>query len=299
MELRQLRYFVAVAQELHFARAAQRLHLSQQALSFQIKQLEDELGTALFERTTRRVELTPAGQAFLNEVELALEHLQSGIQTAQRAGRGELGQLRVGYLSMTLYNIMPSTVRVFRERYPEVEVVLHEMVPPTLEEGILSGEIDAGLSGLSGKHYPDLDYEILYRDTVAVALPKGHPLEACKGIPLAALANEPFVMYSRLQKKHSFDQIIALCQQAGFSPHIVQEVATEQAVISLVAAGAGIALVVSSLHTVRADEVTYRCLIDPVIEANYGTVWRRDNRSLVVKAFVQTAHDVAQVEALG
>src|SRR5215510_855386 len=113
MELRQLRYFVALAQELHFARAAQQLHLSQQALSFQIKQLEDELGTPLFERTTRRVELTPAGQAFLNEVRIALNHLQNGIQSAQRAGRGELGRLRLGYLSSTLYNIMPSTVRVF------------------------------------------------------------------------------------------------------------------------------------------------------------------------------------------
>ena len=291
MELRQLRYFVAVAEELHFARAAQQLHLSQQALSFQIKQLEAEVGAVLFERTTRRVELTAAGQALLKEVRIAFEHLQSGIQTAQRAGRGDVGRLVVGYISTTLYNIMPPIVRVFRQRYPEVEVVLQEVVPPALEEGILSGEIDAGLSGLLRKPAPDLACEILYRDTVAVALPKGHPLELCDSIPLTALAHEPFVMYSRVHKKQSFEQIVALCNSRGFSPHIVQEAASESAVIGLVAGGVGIAIVVNSLHNVRADEVSYRSLVDPVFEANFGIVWRCNNPSPLVKAFVQTAQE--------
>jgi DNA-binding transcriptional LysR family regulator len=173
------------------------------------------------------------------------------------------------------------------------------MISPALEEALLSGEIDVGISGLSGKLWPELCYEVLYQDRVAVALPKGHPLEICADIPLAMLADEPFVMYSRLHKKQGFDHIIALCQQAGFSPQIVQEAATEQAVISLVTAGAGIAIVVNSLHTVRADEVTYRTLIDPAIEANFGTVWRQDNPSPVVMAFLQIAHDLVQVDVNG
>jgi DNA-binding transcriptional LysR family regulator len=299
MELRQLRYFVTVAEELHFARAAERLHLAQQSLSFQIKQLEQELGTVLFERTTRRVELTAAGHAFLKEVEIVFEHLQKAVEHARKAGRGEAGRLVVGYHSMTLYNIMPSIVRRFRERFPDVEVVLQEMISPGLEECILSGEVDIGLAGLSGRHPTGLAHEILYCDTVAVALPKGHPLETCDDIPLTALANESFVMYSRIQKKQGFDQIIALCQRCGFSPHIVQEAATESAVISLVAGGIGIAIVVKSLQNVRTDEVSYRRLVDPVTEADFGIVWKHKNLSPLVKAFVQTAQDVTQEEVIG
>jgi DNA-binding transcriptional LysR family regulator len=293
MELRQLRYFVTVAEELHFARAAARLHIAQQSLSFQIKQLEQELDTTLFERTTRRVELTAAGRAFLHELELVFDHLQRGVEQARRAGRGEVGRLVVGYHSITLYNIMPSAVRIFRERYPDVELVLQEMISPALEEAIESGAVDIGLAGLSGTSARVLDYEILYRDTVAVALPKGHSLERCTSIPLAALADEGFVMYSRVHKKQAFDEIIALCQSRGFSPHIVQEAATESAVISLVAGGIGVAIVVNSLERVRADEVSYRTLVEPLVEANYGVVWKRQNRSPIVQAFVETVHNIA------
>jgi DNA-binding transcriptional LysR family regulator len=299
MELRQLRYFLTVAEERHFARAAARLHIAQQSLSFQIKQLEQELDTLLFERTTRRVELTAAGRVFLQELELVFEHLQRGVEQARRAGRGEVGRLVVGYHSITLYNIMPSAVRIFRERYPDVEVVLQEMISPALEEAIEPGAVDIGLAGLSGIDLPALEYEILYRDTVAVALPKGHAFERYTNIPLAALADEPFVMYSRAQKKQGFDQIIALCQSRGFSPQIVQEAATDSAVISLVAGGIGIAIVVSSLQRVRADEVSYRTLVEPVVEANFGIIWKRDNPSPVAQAFVQTVHGIADKKAVG
>lgn len=299
MELRQLRYFVTVAEELHFARGAERLHIAQQSLSFQIKQLEEELGTALFERTTRRVELTAAGSAFLKEIEIVFEHLQKAVERARMAGRGELGQLVVGYHSTTLYNILPSAMRLFRERFPNVSVKLQEITSPGLEESILSGDIDIGLSSISGIQVTGLEYEILYRDTVAVALPKGHRLEACDQIPLAALATESFVMYSRTQKKQAFDQIIALCQSCGFSPHIVQEAATESAIISLVAGGIGIAIVVKSLENVRGDDVSYRRLVDPVLEVNFGVAWKHNNRSPLVQAFVELAQDVAQENMIG
>jgi DNA-binding transcriptional LysR family regulator len=297
MELRQLRYFVAVAQELHFAHAAARLNIAQQSLSFQIKQLEDELGTPLFERTTRRVELTIAGQLFLKEVTAAFHHLQTGVENVQRVGRGEIGRLAVGYHSTSLYNIMPAIVRLFRERHPDVQLVLQEIPAPALESSILSGDIDLGISSLSDNPSPELAYEIVYRDRVAVALPKEHPLENCDGIALATLSAEPFVMYSRDQKQQAFDQIITLCQHAGFSPQIIQEAATESAVISLVAAGVGIAIVLMSLQMVRTDEVTYHPLIDPVMEVNFALLWRQQNSDPLVKAFFQTAQEVTQHKA--
>ena len=250
-------------------------------------------------RTTRRVELTAAGRAFLQEIDLAFEHLERGVVQARRAGRGEVGRLVVGYHSITLYNIMPSVVRLFRERYPDVEMVLQETISPTLEEAIESGDVDIGLAGLSRIGAWSLDCEILYRDMVAVALPKGHSLESCTSIPLAALANEPFVMYSRTHKKQTFDELIALCHSRGFSPQIVQEAATKSAVISLVASGIGVALVVKSLQRVRADEVSYRMMVDPVVEANYGAIWKPNNPSPVVKAFVQMVHDLAQKDVVG
>ncbi len=292
MELRQLRYFLAIAEELHFARAAGRLHIAQQSLSFQIKQLEQELGTQLFERTTRRVELTDAGHAFLKEVKAGFDHLQKAVEDARKAGRGEAGCLVVGYHSIALLNILPSIVRRFRERFPDVELVLREMMRPALEERILSGEVAAGLVGLSGILAAGIAHEILYRDVVAVALPKGHPLEACDEIPWKALVNEPFVMYSRTQKKESFDLIIALCQRSGFSPHIVQEAASESAVISLVAGGIGVAIVIMSLQNVRADEVSYRRLVDPITEANYGIIWKDRDPSPLVKALIRTAKEL-------
>jgi DNA-binding transcriptional LysR family regulator len=134
------------------------------------------------------------------------------------------------------------------------------------------------------------------RDTAAVALPKGHPLEGRADITWKALANESFVIYSRFQRKQGFDQIIALCQSCGFSPNIVQEAATESAIISLVAGGIGIAIVGKSLQNVRTDEVSYRKLVDPVIEANFGIVWKDKGPSPLIRAFLQTAQEVAREE---
>lgn len=297
MELRQLRYFVAVAEALHFGRAAEKLHISQQSLSAQIKQLENELGTSLFERTTRRVHLTLAGQVLLKEVRVAFNHLAIGVENAQRAGRGEIGRLIVGYHSTTLYNIMPSTVHRFREEYPDMEVVLKEMPPHSIEEGILSGQIDVGFSGFLMTPFSEVAYEIVYRDPLAVALPKGHPLEKCANVPLAALANEPFVMYSQAHKPAAFDQLLELCQNAGFSPRIVQEAESETAVLSLVATGVGVAIATMSLQSIRSDQVVYRPLVDPSIDIKFVIIWKHDNLSPLVKSFVQTAQEFMETES--
>ncbi|GHO83958.1 LysR substrate-binding domain-containing protein [Dictyobacter formicarum] len=293
MELRHLRYFVAVAEELHFARAAERLHMAQQPLSFQIKQLEEELGVTLFRRTTRRVELTDAGRALLTEVYAALAHLRQGVETARRVERGETGSLVIGYASMALYNLVPPAVHLFRERFPDVQVTLRELCSPDLEEQLLEGAFDVGLA-IQGMHDPELIYETVLREQATVAIPKNHPLGRQAQIPLRALASEPFVMYERTQRSLIHNQIMAMCREAGFSPNVVQEAASEQAVIGLVAAGVGVSLVSACMSGLRTDEVAYRPLIDPETSVEYAVVWKRENSSPFVKAFLNIARDVSQ-----
>jgi DNA-binding transcriptional LysR family regulator len=295
MELRQLRYFVAVAEELHFARAAERLHLAQQPVSFQIKQLEGELGVRLFDRTTRQVALTEAGRALLEELYLALAHLERGVEEAQRAQRGERGRLVIGYFSTVLYNLLPETVRRFRQRFPAVELVLQELVLPALEQQVASGELDVALLLWDGQEHlsPELASQPLCTEPILVALPKAHPLSTRTSVPLRELASEPWVIYGRRQKPHTYDQIIALCRRAGFSPSIVQEAATEHAVIGLVAAGLGVALVIGSLKDVHTNAVCYRRLIEPEVHIQFVMVWKRDQASPQVQALLEIANEVA------
>lgn len=300
MELRHLRYFVAVAEELHFARAAERLHLAQQPLSFQIKQLEEELGVLLFHRTTRHVTLTEAGRALLEEVYQVLRHLERGIKEAQCAGRGERGQVVIGYINTVLHTILPETVRRFRERFPAVEVVLQEQVSPPLEQQVIEGGCDMAFLFLEGQEslFPELTRETLYTEPIVVALPKAHRLATCSNIPLRALENEPFVMYARRRKPYTYDRLIALCHEAGFSPIIAQEAAGGQAVLSLVAAGVGVALTAGSLKEVHAREITYRPLIEPEVGTDVAMVWREDGASPQVQAFLTIARKVVHDLAL-
>lgn len=292
MELRQLRYFLMVAETLHFGRAAEQLHIAQQPLSFQIKHFEDELGIKLFKRTTRSVALTPAGEALLAEVRGGLGRIERGLELAKRIARGEGGNLRIGYNSASLYNVMPPIVRQFRERFPQIEVVLLELNPFTLERQILSEDIDVGIVLSTGVRMDGLTYEAIYQEHSAVALPKDHPLAQRTRISLRELADEPFVMYARRVHQELFDQIIALCHVAGFSPTIVQEAVSETAVVGLVSAGLGVALVASSISSLRPDEVVYRPLVEPLLTIEVVLVWK-ENRHL---AWLQDLRQIAQEE---
>ncbi len=291
MELRHLHYFVAVAEELHFTRAAERLHVAQQPLSFQIKQLEEELGVTLFRRSTRHVELTEAGSALLAEVYAALEHLSQGVETARRVERGEMGAFVIGYVSIALYNLIPPAVRLFRERFPDVQVTLRELCPPDLEEQLIEGTFDVGLT-VKGLYMPELTDETVLCEQAMVALPKSHPLEGLSQVPLRALASELFVMYE--QRSLIYNQVVALCLQAGFRPTVVQEASSEQAVIGLVAAGVGIALVSSCLSRLRTDEVTYRPLVEPAASVEYAVIWKRAHPAPCVRAFLNVVREVSQ-----
>lgn len=287
MELQQLKYFVEVADRLHFGRAAEYLHASQQTVSYQIGQLESELGVQLFKRTTRKVELTLAGEALLEEVRHVFEHLQRGIDEAIRAERGQRGKLVIGYINIMLYSILPGAVRLYRERYPDVEVVMLEMDFHQLEKRLQQGEVDIGFSIYLNDKYSELNMNWLpfSTESIGVALPKDHHLSQRKKLNLIDLANEMFVFPNRNDAPLLFDSYVFSCRQAGFSPHIVQMAASNQAVIGLVAAGIGIAFVLGCMSERFAYDITFIPLEEPLLDIKLAICWPQSNQIEQVSQF--------------
>ncbi|HJV61176.1 MAG TPA: LysR family transcriptional regulator [Albitalea sp.] len=258
MELRHFRYFIAVAEELHFSRAAARLHVAQPALSRQIRDLEDELGLTLLERDRRSVALTPAGEALLAEGRKLFVQLEQAVNVARRTARGEQGTLSIGYVGSVAYSGLPQIVRSFRKRFPGVEVRFHEMSPVPQVNAILAGTLDVGFAR-GPLEVPGLGVTTVLDEPLVAALPRGHVLAARKELRLAQLAAEGFIVPARVRGPGFHDHLMTLCRQAGFSPRIVQE-GSHFDVLSLVAAGCGVAIVPQSLCGVRRRDVVYRPL---------------------------------------
>lgn len=290
MELRHLRYFVAVAQELHFGRAAQKLAMAQPPLSQQIQQLEDELGVKLFERTKRHVELTPAGQLFLEQVQSILAQLEQASEAARRVGRGEVGRLEIGYVYSATLQLLPPFIEAFREQYKDIQLELYEKTTlqqlQALEEkriqlGFIRGPLDEAV-----RKRDDLEFEVIAKEHLLVALSHNHPLAALSCVPLKELANESLIIFPRYTNPGHYEQIITLCREAGFIPHVSQELAQLHTILGLVAVGMGMAFVPSSAQTLGLHGVVCRELdvATPVLEL--VMVWRKDNFSPVLKAFL-------------
>ena len=291
MHTEYLRYFVAVAEELHFGRAAARLSMSQQPLSRQIQRLESEVGVRLFERTTRRVTLTPAGEVFLEETRKTLDALDKAVGAARQAERGEVGTLRVGYTATALYNLLPEVVRSFGESFPGVRLDLAEMGSAELEAAILAGDVQAAfLYGFAGG--PGVESVVLRDERIVVALPEGHPLAGRDAVSLRELAGEPFVFYPRHRGPGLYDRIIGFCREAGFSPDVVQEAAHEHTVIGLVASWVGVALVFDCMRKLGRSGVVYRPIADVDASVELGLLWRADDPSPSLRAFVDLARDI-------
>lgn len=279
-----MRYFIAVAEELHFGRAARRLHIQQPPLSRQIQALETELGLRLFERTRQRVELTPAGQALLARARHVFDALDSALESARRASRGESGRVVIGYPSSLAYSGLTELLRAFRTRFPAVELVLRELPPGDQIEALKGGRLDVGFVR-SAPDDPTLKAELVRREALMVVLPDDHPLAAGGAISLAALAQEPFVMFPRTRGPAFFDHLMALCNAAGFMPRIVQE-APQLDIISMVAAGFGVSLMPASMRNFRRPGLAFRPIVGaPQVELL--VVWRLENRSLSVQHFVE------------
>jgi DNA-binding transcriptional LysR family regulator len=260
MELRHLRYAVALADELHFARAAARLHIAQPPLSQQIKALENELGVRLFDRTSRRVGLTDAGAAFIAEARRTLASAEQAIEAARRAARAETGRLAVGYVSSASYELLPAVLRAFRRRAPDVLLVLEEMNSSEQSRGVLAGTLDLGFVRRPPPTDRRLADTVVRREPIVVAVPRDHALAAARAIRLRELALEPFVIFPARPRPSWADVVLDLCRSAGFEPRVVQEAVEMVSALSLVAAGIGIALVPGAVRAVRRPGVVFRPL---------------------------------------
>lgn len=290
MELRHLRYFVALAEALHFRRAAERLSIAQPALSQQIQQLERELGVKLLERTQRRVSLTEAGSVFLDRARATLVEAGEAIRLARLAGRGEVGHLGVGAVTSALYGVFPDVVRVFRERFRDVHLTLHELHGDEQTRALRAGRIQVSFLR-PPVNETDIEVRTITREPWVVAMPAAHRFAGRARVPLRVLAGESFVGFPRELSPVLYDQLISMCQRAGFSPRIVQE-AQMQTIVSLVAAGIGVALVPVMLQNLSRKGLLYKPLAGVTPKLELAVAWRREDKSPLLKAFLDVVREM-------
>lgn len=290
IELRQLRYFVSVAEEMHFGRAAARLHMTQPPLSQTIQSLEAALGTELFDRSRRKVALTAAGSALLPQAQRLLAEAEALPELVRRAAAGESGRLSLAFVSTADYSVLPPTLREFRERYPQVQIELRESTTDMQLEDLAQGRIDAGLliPPLPDKLKAELEYLKVLSEPLVLAAPKGLPgLRGQSAVRLAALGDMPLIIFPRRIAPAFHDAILGCFRQAGLSPRIGQEAIQMQTIVGLVSAGMGIALVPQSVSNLKRPGVEYKPLLDRAPITEIGLACRRDNRSPVLRAFLE------------
>ncbi|WP_317203969.1 LysR substrate-binding domain-containing protein [Janthinobacterium sp.] len=287
MELRHLRYFVAVAEELHFTRAAERLHIGQPPLSQQIQALETELGAQLFERSKRWVRLTEAGRLFLDDARRILALAEQAAVTARRAQRGEAGVLRIGFtFSTPLTPLFASVIKRYRQQFPLVSLTLHEMATLPQIDAIAQRTLDLGFVRPPEVEIPAaVELATLRQDPLVLVLPGDHPLAAREAVAIRELAGEAFVMYPKSAGAGISPQIIRLCRAAGFVPHVAQEAGEASTIIGLVAAGCGISLLPASFQRIRMDGVCYRAISDPAASTSLLLARLRGHSTPLIDAF--------------
>lgn len=286
MELRQLRYFIAVAEELHFRRAAARLHISQPPISQQIRQLEQELGCRLLNRTRRRVELTAAGEAFLRDARALLHELDGAVETARRIDAGQSGRLRISFVGSALLSIVPTAVQRFRAVRPDVEIVLRERSTVDQLRAVSDGLTDVGLIRPPIEAVGRLSAELVLREPTVAALPVGHPLAELRRIPMRRLGAEPLVLFPRSQAPGFHDLLISSLAAAGTHPRVVQYAPEMITIIGLVAAGLGVSLAPASVARLALDGVTYRP-VTGMPRSELVAITREEDGSPVVPVFIE------------
>ena len=295
MELRHLRYFVTVAEELHFGRAAKKLHISQPPLSMQIRALEEELGVTLFNRTQRSVALTQAGNALLGEARHILARVDQAVLMTRRASRGEIGELAIGFISVADYNVLPVVLREFRRAFPLVNLTLRESTTDAQIRDLLAGRIDVGFV-LPPINEASLESLPILREPLIAALPDKHPLARKAGkLALEKLKDAPFILFPRPYAPGLYDDIVSCCKAAGFSPRVEQEAIQMQTIVSLVSAELGVALIPASLTNLRRTGVTYKALKagSPLTEVHLA--WRRGDDLPALRVFVDVASRTANM----
>ena len=295
MELRHLRYFVVVAEELHFTRASQRLGIGQPPLSQQIQQLEQEIGSQLFRRLPRGVALTEAGLAFFFDAKAILAQVERATRNVQRIARGDQGAITVGMINSAPFNPrIPRILREFRQRFPQVQLSLTEASTPELAKDVLAGTLDAAFVRPLISDDPGLIVEPLFEEDVLIALPTGHPLTKHKSLSVGQLAREPFVLFSRVIGSGLYDEIIAACTRAGFSPRIEQQASQVTSIVNLVAAGLGVSMVPESMKQINSQGVTYRRIDGEAPRAHMSIVYRENHVSPAVTQLLMLARKLSK-----
>jgi DNA-binding transcriptional LysR family regulator len=285
MELRHLKYFVAVAEELHFGRAAKKLHIAQPPLSQQIMNLEEELGIKLFDRSKRNIQITPAGSDFLTNARRVLLQVEQAAETARRIHSGKAGRLVVGFVGSVIHTFLPEGLRLFRERFPEVELVLHEINTAEQITSLHAKRIDVGFLYRDYQD-PMLNSKTLMLAPLLAVLHNKHPLSGRSSVNIRELAHDPFIANTRSSEPVVLDAFISLCHDAGFSPRIAQEAEQVQTVLGLVASGLGTCLLPDFIKNIRRTGVKYIPLSGSPPKVELAVVWRNDDASILVKSFV-------------
>lgn len=302
MNLRQLHYFVVLAEELHFRRAAERLAITQAPLSVAIQTLEREIGAQLFHRTQRRVELTEIGAMFRTHAIAILERVELSRSDVRDIVAGEAGQLRIGFTSAaSLLSFFPNMICAFRLKYPKVQVALRDLTSATQISALQSRELDIGIMrAKSDQHPADISYTRLLRDRLVVAMHVDNPLGNIPNLKIADLRDEPFLFYPPRSGIGIYDLLRELCAKRGFSPNIVQEVFDSSAIVCLAATGLGIAVVPSELSCINVPNVRFKSLIDGDAVTDVWLVSRAGEPSPLIASFrhmVQASVQAWKLEA--
>ncbi|MGH9685503.1 MAG: LysR family transcriptional regulator [Candidatus Acidiferrales bacterium] len=300
MELRHLRYFVAVGEEQHYGRAARRLRVAQPALSRQIQDLEKELGFKLFERLPRGVKLSTAGKVFLEDARRLLQEVSEATARADRVARGHSGTLRVGFAENASWRgVVPDSFRRFREQQPDAELQLQPAASVAQLDAIRSGRLDAGFVNFMAKSDTELDQIPVAITRIELAAPKKHPLTKRKRLRLRDLTDAPFVWFPRRDSPAFYDHLMRECYRGGLkSPRIVQEGLNEATILSLVSTGLGVAWVLGTARWRCPETVVILPVVDLNMPLTLALAWRRDNASPLLANFIAEVRRLPDVRAL-
>src|SRR5438477_9878668 len=294
MELRHLRYFVGVAQYLNYSEASRRLHVAQPAISQTILDLEEELSVKLLLRTKRAVQLTAAGTAFLREAQEILRRANEAQHLAQRAARGEVGTLGIGFFGAASAPILPALIQAYRRAFPDVELRLFEMNPDQQLAAFDEGRIHLGFTRtLPPDRRSGFEEELVYTDRLVIALPATHALAKQKAVHLKTVAGEPFVQFHRIGAPSLFDEVIGVCRRAGFSPRIVNEPGFMATVMTLVESGLGVSLIPYCVRTLNRPHVVIRAITPKSADIPLCVAWRRSVQNPTVPAFLEVLRAAA------
>jgi DNA-binding transcriptional LysR family regulator len=288
IDLRYLRYFLAVAEELHFGHAAKRLHMAQPPLSQQIRRLEEEIGYPLFLRSSRSVKLTPAGKALLDRARRTLRKIDEDLEAVRSVARGEVGVLNIGFVGSAMLTRLPAILGKYRRLYPRVQLHLNEFHTSQLIDALHDGAADVALARDAGTP-EDLHVERAMVESLIAVVPKKHPLATLRSIPIVKLKDEPFVFFPRSAGSYAWENTIRLCEQQGFRPNVVQEAPQWLTIVRLVGAGLGVTIMPGSVEKIVSSEVVCRKLSPSGGATSIDLVYRITETSPLVNAFCTIA----------